>query len=166
MMAEVRNVEVLTIAVEDVIPNLAETPVTGKVMLDAGGVPARPGEDFTVSGKVITWLQPFTLSVGDKVTADYQYDDGISPNGGDPEDPTNPEQNPWLFNYNKVVAEEDIVPDMIHIPVGDTLVVKVNDVTVVRGTDYTWGGGKTLTWISGTALEVDDVVNFQYRKSL
>lgn len=165
-MADKSRVQVLIIAVEDIIPTLAEIPIAGTVNMDAGGVPALPGDDFTVSGKVITWLQPFTLSVGDKVTVDYEYDDGVDPFAGDPEDATDSNQNPSSIDYNKVVAEEDIVPKMIHIPVVDTLIVKVNDVTVVRDTDYTWGGVKTLTWISGTTLSVDDVVNFQYRRAL
>jgi hypothetical protein len=165
-MARVRRVDNLTIAVQNVIPQLTETPINNIVMMLADGSAAIPTDEYIVSGKTVTWDEVaagYDLEVGNVVVADYEYDDGegVVP----PYDGSDATMNPSLISYDMVVAETNIVPKLIHVPVASTFVVRVNGSLVTVGVDWT-RNGKTLTWISATTLNVNDVVSVEYRKSL
>jgi hypothetical protein len=162
-MANVRSSENLTIIAQNVIPQLAETPLNDVVMMIAGGAPAIPVNEYTVSDKTITWDEVsagYDLEIGEIVVVDYEYDDGEGT--VPPYDPSDPAMNPSFVEYDMIVAEENIVPKLVHVPVASTLVVMVDGNSTTEGVDWT-RSGKRLTWISGTTLNVGDTVSVQYR---
>jgi len=167
-MARVRKIDKFIISTQNVIPQLVETSIDNVVMLLAAGGPAIPEDEYTVSGKTITWdagVAGYNLEIGDIIVADYEYDDGLG--DGDvipPYDPTDSVHNPVLVQYDLIVIEINIVPSLIHVPVADTLIVKVNGNLTSEGVEWT-RSGKVLTWISGTTLNINDVVYVEYRRS-
>ena len=171
-MARVRNIENLIISAQNVIPQLAEIPIDNVAMVLSGGAPAIPQTEYTISGKTITWNDVeagYNLEIGEIAVVDYEYENGISEGGGGgvtpPYDASDSSMNTVLVQYTTDVAEEDIVPKLIHVPVADTLIVKVNGIVVTEGVDWT-RDGRTLTWISGTTLNVNDIVYTEYRRNL
>jgi hypothetical protein len=161
-VSRVRKVENLEIITQNVIPQLAEIPIDNAVMMLAVGAPAIPTSEYTVDEQTIIWndvVAGYDLEIGEVVVVDYEYDDVYPYDGSDPT------MNPVFLSYNLTVAEEDIVPKLIHGPEAATLVVKVNDVVVTEGVDWT-RSGKVLTWISGTTLNVGDTIYVEYRRVL
>lgn len=168
-MAILPKLENLTLVTQNVIPDLAETAYDNQVMILANGNPAVPETEYTVSGKVITWdevIAGYDLEIGDVVNADYHYDDGVPAVPPEEEyDSSDSGMNPVSMSYTMTVAEEDIVPKLIHVPVASSLTVSVNSISTTEGVEWT-RSGKVLTWISVTTLEVGDVVSVFYRKSV
>ena len=77
--------EQLTIATQDVIPELAETPFNNFVTLFVAGHHPIYNVDYTVIGTTVTWVYAsagYHLNPGDEVVAMYQYGDanGVSAN--------------------------------------------------------------------------------------
>ena len=71
-----RKVEVFTISTQNVIPALADTPITTAITLFAGSAPTIPNVDWSISVKTITWdagTAGYNLDVGDIVVVDYNY---------------------------------------------------------------------------------------------
>lgn len=73
-----RQIEALTIATQNTVPDLSKTPITAsEVILFVNGVANSSQETpapFTVAGKVVTWSAAnagFNLETTDEVLADY-----------------------------------------------------------------------------------------------
>jgi len=166
-MALIPNIENLTIVTQNVIPDLAEDAYLDQAMILAGGSPAVPDTEYTVSGKTITWDEVaagYNLEVGEVVTVDYTYDDhtvGAGGTGG-VYDATDPGQNPVTTDYDLIVIIQNTVPNLIHTPVANSFTLKVNGVLKTEGVDWT-RSGRNVTWISGSTLVVGDVVTYAYR---
>jgi len=166
-MALIPKIENLTIVTQNVIPDLAEDAYLNQAMILAGGSPAVINDEYTVSGKTITWdsvAADYNLEVGEVVTVDYVYDNhqsGVGGTGGvySPIDPT---QNPVDVEYDLIVIIQNIIPNLIHTPVVDSLTVKVNGVLKIEGVDWTHSA-RIITWISGSTLAVSDIVTVAYR---
>lgn len=161
-MAFIPKSENLVIVTQNVIPELAEIPVQDVVALITAGMPAIPVTEFTVNEKVITWnaaVAGYNIEVGEIVNANYLYDDVSSYDGADSS------MNPVQVDYDMVVAELNVAPKLIHVPVSSTLAVLVNGTPVLEDVDWT-RSGKVLTWISGTDLEVEDLMSVMYRRDL
>lgn len=168
-MAILPKSENLTLITQNVIPDLAETVYENQVTILANGNPAVPGTEYTVSGKVITWDEVtagYDLEVGNVVNADYHYDDGVPAVPPEEEyDSSDSGMNPVSMSYDMIVAEEDVVPSLIHVPVASSLTVSVNSISTTEGVEWT-RIGKVLTWISVTTLSVGAVVSVSYRKNV
>jgi len=167
-MAILPKSENLVVATQNVIPDLVETAYQNLVTMLANGNPAVSGTEYTVSGKVVTWDEVtagYNLEVGNVVNVDYHYDDGVSGVPVEEDyDSSDSSMNPVSMSYDMIIAEEDIMPKLIHVPVASTLIVSVNDVLTTENVEWTLSG-KVLTWISATTLNVGDVVSVFYRKS-
>jgi hypothetical protein len=166
-MALIPKIENLTIVTQNVIPALAEEAYLNQAMLLAGGSPAVPVTEYTVSGNTITWnpgVAGYNLEIGEVVTVDYNYDDHSASVGGTGGvyDATDPGQNPTTAEYDLTVILQDIVPDLIHTPVPTTFTLKVNGVLKTEGVDWT-RSDREITWISGSTLVVGDTVTVAYR---
>lgn len=163
-MARVRKVDRILITVQNVIDQLTEIPIDDIVMVTAAGAPAIIEDEYTVSGKTITWNvigAGYDLDSGDVVVACYEYDNGL---GADitPYDGSDPTMNPNLLQYILTVIEEGIMPKLIHVPVASTLVMSVDGSAIILGVHWT-RNGKILTWISGTTLSVGAIISVEYR---
>lgn len=168
-MALIPKIENLTIVTQNVIPDLVEDAYLNQAMILAGGSPAVIGTEYIVSGKIITWnsgVAEYDLEIGEVVTVDYFYDDhlpGVGGTGGI-YNSTDPAQNPVDVEYDLIVIISNLIPNLIHTPVVDSLTVKVNAVLKTEGVDWIQSG-RVITWISGTTLVVGDVVTVAYRIS-
>lgn len=150
--------ENLSVVTKNVIPSLKYTPYGGVVNLLAGGSPAVPVTEFTVTGTTITWAGIYDINVGEIITVFYDYDDG-----SDVFDASDTTMNPLEVSYNLTVIQENIVPKLIHTPVSGTLSVTVNSVRVNEGIDWSISG-RTITWL-GSTLSVGSRVGVIYRRT-
>ena len=163
----IRRIEVLTVLVQNTIPQLQEVPYNNQVMLTVSGAPAVIGIDYEVEGVDITWnalIAGFDVEAGERVVADYEYDDGSGYGNGSVYDGTDSFQNQSTMEYSLTVIETNIFPKLMHSPIISTLSCSVNNISVSIDLDFIVEG-KDVTWISGTALNIGDVIYVSYKKN-
>jgi hypothetical protein len=131
--------ELLTITTLDVIPPLSKTPdgemtlliVNGRVFSDVSGA-------FSVSGNVITWIDPlFSIYPGDEVVATYTVAGGGSGGGGMQEDVL-------------TITTLNVIPPLSAIPSGTAFTLFVDGRPFFLGVASPAFSilGVTITWIS------------------